>query len=127
MIKFKKSKIGKDPLIKTFGFVDNLDEYMDASDLIFTKAGGLTVAECITKGLPMVISDIIPGQEEDNVNFAVAHDFGIRAENTQELVKVIAGLFSDKQRILKMKENCQRIAKTDAAGEIAGFIASKTS
>ena len=125
--KFKKSKIGKDPLIKTFGFVDNLDEYMDASDLIFTKAGGLTVAECITKGLPMVISDIIPGQEEDNVNFAVAHDFGIRAENTQELVKVIAGLFSDKQRILKMKENCQRIAKTDAAGEIAGFIASKTS
>lgn len=125
--KLKESKIGGDPLIKTFGFVNNLDEYMGASDMIFTKAGGLTVAECIAKGLPMIISDIIPGQEEDNVNFAVAHGFGIKAENAQEAVKVIADLFSDKQKISEMKENCRKISKTDAAGEIADFIASKIS
>ena len=125
--KLKKSKIGRDPLIKTFGFVDNLDEYMGASDLIFTKAGGLTVAECIAKGLPMVISDIIPGQEEDNVNFAITHNFGVRAGSAQKLAKVIAGLFSNKQRILEMKENCRKVAKPEAASEIADFIASKIS
>ena len=44
------------------GFVRNIDEYMAASDLLVTKAGPGTIAEAMTRGLPMVLSSFLPGQ-----------------------------------------------------------------
>jgi 1,2-diacylglycerol 3-beta-galactosyltransferase len=44
------------------GFVENVDEYMGASDCLVTKAGPGTIAEAMTRGLPMVISSFLPGQ-----------------------------------------------------------------
>jgi len=44
------------------GFVHNIDEYMAASDLLVTKAGPGTIAEAMTRGLPMVLSSFLPGQ-----------------------------------------------------------------
>ncbi|TSC95164.1 MAG: UDP-N-acetylglucosamine:LPS N-acetylglucosamine transferase [Parcubacteria group bacterium Licking1014_1] len=122
--KLKKSKINSDPLIRTFGFVNNLDEYMTATDLIFTKAGGLTIAECLTKGLPMVIYDIIPGQEEDNLNYVVSHGAGIKAENIKKSVEAVVDFFSQPEKLAKMKENCRKIAKPNAANDLADFVAS---
>jgi 1,2-diacylglycerol 3-beta-galactosyltransferase len=44
------------------GFVHNIDEYMAASDLLVTKAGPGTIAEAMTRGLPIVLSSFLPGQ-----------------------------------------------------------------
>jgi len=111
--------------IKTFGFVDNIQDYMTASDLILTKAGGLTVAECMQKNLPMVINDFIPGQEEDNVKYIVAHGAGIEVKNMGEAVRTIIDTISRPEKILEMKKNCRKIAKPGAAKELADFVVSK--
>mmetsp|Transcript_755 Transcript_755/g.1301 ORF Transcript_755/g.1301 Transcript_755/m.1301 type:complete len:495 (-) Transcript_755:825-2309(-) len=44
------------------GFVDNIDEYMSASDCLITKAGPGTIAESMIRGLPLIISSYLPGQ-----------------------------------------------------------------
>lgn len=44
------------------GFVHNVDELMTASDLLVTKAGPGTIAEAMTRGLPMILSSYLPGQ-----------------------------------------------------------------
>lgn len=44
------------------GFVNNIDEFMSASDCLVTKAGPGTIAESMVRGLPMVISSFLPGQ-----------------------------------------------------------------
>ncbi len=44
------------------GFVENVDEYMAASDCLVSKAGPGTIAECMTRGLPVVLSSFLPGQ-----------------------------------------------------------------
>ena len=49
------------------GFVDNIDEYMTAADIIVTKAGPGTIAEAMIKGLPVLLTSFLPGQEEGNV------------------------------------------------------------
>lgn len=120
--KLKNSEISNDPSVRIFGFVDNLDEYMTAADLILTKAGGLTVSECLAKNLPMVINDIIPGQEEDNVNYAVNHGVGIKADNKKEAINAVNGLLLQPKKLTAMKENCKKIAKPNAAINLADFI-----
>ena len=41
--------------VKVFGFVNNMHELMDASDLVISKPGGLTTSEVLAKGRPMLI------------------------------------------------------------------------
>ena len=55
--------------IYSYGFADNVDVMMDASDCILTKPGGLTVSECLAKCIPMVLINPIPGQEDRNTEF----------------------------------------------------------
>lgn len=72
--------------VKVFGFVNNVPELMAASDLIVTKPGGVTVAEALATGLPMIVWRPIPGQEERNTSFLVQKGLAVLAEDLQELV-----------------------------------------
>ena len=58
------------------GYVDNVDVMMDAADVIVTKPGGLTTSEFLAKGLPAIVLDPIPGQEDRNVEFLLNNGLG---------------------------------------------------
>ena len=45
---------------------------MAMSDLMVTKAGGVTTSEALAAELPMVLVNPIPGQEEENAAFLQA-------------------------------------------------------
>ncbi len=53
------------------GFVNNMEEWMHASDVIITKAGPGTIAESFICGLPVLLNGFIPGQEEGNIEYVV--------------------------------------------------------
>jgi len=71
--------------IHLYGFVDNIDELMDAADLIITKPGGVTSAEALAKGIPMMLLNPIPGQEEDNSLFIQQNQLGISVSQIDEI------------------------------------------
>ena len=49
---------------------------MDAADLLFTKPGGMTCTEAMSKGIPMLFYSAIPGQEEENFHYFEELGFG---------------------------------------------------
>ena len=49
-----------------FGFVDNMDELMDAADMVVGKAGGSTLSEALAKRKVFFILSPLPGQEISN-------------------------------------------------------------
>ncbi|MBI4745284.1 MAG: hypothetical protein HY786_01755 [Deltaproteobacteria bacterium] len=58
------------PRLFIFGYIANMHELMDISDLCITKPGGATVAECMVKGLPMIsCRPPLPGPETENMTF----------------------------------------------------------
>uniref|UniRef100_UPI0025DC5E9D glycosyltransferase n=1 Tax=Deinococcus sp. TaxID=47478 RepID=UPI0025DC5E9D len=57
--------------VHRLGFTTDFPELLAAADLVVGKAGGLTVAEATTLGVPLVIYDPIPGQEEYNAQYLV--------------------------------------------------------
>lgn len=58
------------------GFVSNMDEWMGAVDTLVTKAGPGTIAEATIRGLPVMLSGYLPGQEEGNVPYVVNGESG---------------------------------------------------
>ncbi|KGP76735.1 UDP-N-acetylglucosamine:LPS N-acetylglucosamine transferase [Desulfosporosinus sp. Tol-M] len=97
---------GRNPMLR-FEFVDNVEELMSVSDLIITKAGGLTVSEALTKHLPLIIYKPIPGQEDENASFVQRIGAGCIAENEQELEQLL-------NRFLRYPEDIEKMRKKAA-------------
>jgi processive 1,2-diacylglycerol beta-glucosyltransferase len=58
------------------GWTDKIPELMLASHLVISKAGGATTHECVAAGVPMMITQVIPGQEAGNAQLIVEHGAG---------------------------------------------------
>lgn len=78
--------------VKVFSFVDNMADLMRASDIIVSKPGGITVAEALVTGKPVVIWKPLPGQEERNSSFLVRHSLARLAGDLQSLAAVVKEL-----------------------------------
>ena len=94
---------GRNLMIR-FEFVDNVEELMSVSDLIITKAGGLTVSEALTKHLPLVIYKPIPGQEEENAHFVQRIGAGCVAGTEEELEQILNRFLRHPEDIEKMQK-----------------------
>ncbi|MWV44553.1 UDP-N-acetylglucosamine--LPS N-acetylglucosamine transferase [Paenibacillus sp. HJL G12] len=69
--KMKNSPVLSHPHIHLLGYTKNIDQWMDVSDLLITKPGGMTCTEGLAKGIPMLFYEVIPGQEEENGQYFV--------------------------------------------------------
>ncbi|MFZ5975467.1 MAG: MGDG synthase family glycosyltransferase, partial [Bacillota bacterium] len=101
-----KKRLEKDkaPNTHIFGYVDNVEVFMDAADCVFTKPGGLTVSECIAKGLPMILTTPIPGVEERNMQFLLNNAMALAADGYLPLDDVLHTLFENPHRLEQMHQ-----------------------
>lgn len=81
--------------VHIYGFVNNMDEYMRASDILVTKAGPGTIAEASICGLPCILSSFLPGQEEGNVDYVVDAGFGCYQGNPEGIADTVEEWFAN--------------------------------
>src|SRR3989344_525254 len=88
-------------------WTDAIEEYMTISDVVISKAGGLTVSECVTLKKPMIMVNPIPGQEEYNAEYVKKNNFGVKVEKLSEITELLSKILSEKnnQPELLLKEN----------------------
>lgn len=112
--------------IYNLGFINNVDEYMDAADLIITKPGGLTTSEALAKKLPLILSNPIPGQEDRNVEFLVNSGAAINVTETFPLESALFQYFDSGWRAELMMQAVGYISKPNAAEDLYEFIMENT-
>lgn len=108
--------------VTVFGFVNNIHELMDASDLIISKPGGLTTSEVMAKGKPMLIIDPIPGQEQRNCEYLLESGAAARLFDIDDAGYKIKSLLADKARLARMGRSARQIGHPTAALDIAKDI-----
>lgn len=92
---------GEKPL-KIIGFTDKVALLMDASDVIFTKPGGITSTEAAVKHIPLIHTAPIPGLENFNARFFHYHNMSYHTNDVQQQVIVAKRLCNDEAYRLKM-------------------------
>jgi processive 1,2-diacylglycerol beta-glucosyltransferase len=100
------------------GYVTNVHELMDASDILVSKSGGLTSAEAMAKGLPMIIVDPIPGQEMRNACMIVEQGAGVLAHDYHNLVFKLRQTIEDPGHLAAMRKCTMSLARPHAAETI---------
>ncbi|CAM9732018.1 unnamed protein product, partial [Chrysoparadoxa australica] len=106
------------------GFVSNMDQWMGAVDCIVTKAGPGTIAEAAIRGLPIMLSGYLPGQEEGNVPFVVDGGFGDFSRKPQLIASKVSDWFRNPEMLQRMSAAAIRAAKPNATYDIAREIGS---
>lgn len=107
---------------KLIYFTTEVEKYMQISDLIVTKPGGLTVSEALACNLPLAVFDAIPGQEEDNAKFLKAHDMGVRIDKNVDFGEFLSNLLEEKDRLKKMRESCEKFDKSQSSANIITLV-----
>jgi len=97
------------------GFTNEMDELMAAADLYVGKPGGLTTSEALSKRLPMVVINPIPGQEERNSDHLLEQGVAIRCNNLPALAFKIDALVDTPGKLVRMSENARLMGKPAAA------------
>jgi processive 1,2-diacylglycerol beta-glucosyltransferase len=101
--------------VKLHGFVPFVSELMAAADLLITKPGGLTTAEALAVGLPMLLYRPLPGQEEDNAAYLTEVGAAVLAASESELVYRLKWLLNHPEQLAEMRRRAQRLETKTAA------------
>ncbi|MFH1552515.1 MAG: glycosyltransferase [Candidatus Omnitrophota bacterium] len=125
---FRNLQILKDqldyPLI-LIGYTDKIAELMSVSDLMVTKAGGISVTEALNARLPMILFASVPGQETWNEQLLVGGGASEKAASVDDIPVMADRILLSQDACERLKAGIEKIRRPDAAKEIVDIVSSE--
>jgi processive 1,2-diacylglycerol beta-glucosyltransferase len=100
------------------GWTEVMERFMAAADIVIGKPGGLTVAEVLACGRPLIVTRSLRGQESFNVRFLEREAVG-RFIPESELVTCVAELLADQEKLAAMQQRAWCAGRRDGAIAVA--------
>lgn len=110
-----------DKKIYILGYTAMIAEFMDVSDILISKPGGLTTTESIYKNLPMVIPFVIPGQETGNAKILAEMNCAIRLNKISDINDIVNELIEKPEKLLNIKNNIKKLGSNYSTLRIVGI------
>ena len=114
--------LGKQDSVKILEFTDKVPQLMSISDLVVTKPGGLTTTESLASGLPIVVINPIPGQEEENAAYLEKNKVAIWIKKGDNIKKILNELFYNPDKMQEMKIRARLISKKNSTKDICKIL-----
>ena len=117
-------ELGKYDNVKILEYTNKVPELMSISDLVVTKPGGLTTTESLASGLPIVVINPIPGQEEENAAYLEENKVAIWIKKDDNVEEILNNLLSNPDKMQEMKIRARLIAKKNSTKDICKILLS---
>ncbi len=110
------------------GWTDQIPHLLMTHHVVISKAGGATTQEAIAARCPMIVNQIVPGQEEGNYELLRRTGAGALATTPTAVIQTLRKAFSDRGAVwLQWRNALAPIVRNDAANAIARhLIAART-
>ena len=106
--------------VHVYNFVDNMPAMMRAADAILCKAGGLIITEALACGLPLLLADVIPGQETGNADYVIEGGAGELARQPLDALESLHHWLARGGELLARRAACaRRLGRPRAAYDVA--------
>jgi processive 1,2-diacylglycerol beta-glucosyltransferase len=105
--------------LRVRGFSRSVARLMRQADLLVSKPGGLTCAEAMASGLPMLVVRPLPGQEAGNLDVLVRQGAALHLESDRDVRAAVDALLQNPERLAALRRNAARLARPGAARDIA--------
>jgi processive 1,2-diacylglycerol beta-glucosyltransferase len=104
---------------RVLGFTERMPDMMRIATLFIGKPGGLTAAECMAAGLPMLLIDPLPGQEERNCHHLLEEGVAMRCNEITAIGHKIDRILGEPGLLARMRDQARRFGRPHAARVIA--------
>lgn len=117
-----ESIFSSDERLITVPFTDKVELFMNASDILLTKPGGLSTTEAAVKNIPIIHTSPIPGCETLNAEYFSEHNMSIISSNSEKAATMAWQLINDEFRMNQMIEAQKHYINKNASIDIANTI-----
>jgi processive 1,2-diacylglycerol beta-glucosyltransferase len=76
------------------GWTDQIPRLLMSHHVVVSKAGGATTQEAIAARCPMIVNQVVPGQEEGNCELLLRHSAGALATTPDSIVETLRSAFA---------------------------------
>ena len=104
--------------VTILGFIENMAEAMAAAEVIVTKAGGMTLAEALAQGRPLVLYHAIPGQERFNARYVVRRGAAVMAHRPREVAQAVRRCLEDPAHLEALGNAAKALSRPRAAERV---------
>jgi processive 1,2-diacylglycerol beta-glucosyltransferase len=105
--------------LRVFGWTDAVPELMGAASVLITKPGGVTTAEGMAVGVPMILIYPSPGTEERHLRLLVERGVALSAERPEEIPALVSRLLESPEQRELLEGRARDMARPDAAYAVA--------
>ncbi len=104
------------------GYTKQMRKLMVAADLMLTKPGGMTTAEALASGVPLMLLDPVGGQEERNATKLLEQGAALMCSEVTVLPYKLARLLKDQERLARMSREARAIGFPDSATRVVDAV-----
>lgn len=109
--------------VTIYGFVTDIENLLITHDIGITKAGANAVIEAVNCCLPIIVAEMLPGQEEGNVDFLLRNNCGLYCNKNTSITKLVNKLLKDdKKRLIEIKKAQFELRDLDAAKKVVNEL-----
>ena len=109
--------------VTLYNFVDNMSDMLHAADCVVSKAGGLIVTESLACGLPLLLVQVIPGQETGNAELVTREGAGELVLEPLAFLEALGDWLADGGRLYHERAaNARRLGRPEAAFDAVDLI-----
>lgn len=104
-----------------YGFVDNMEVLMAASDMVVTKAGPGTLMEALVMRKPVAVTEAVGMQEQGNIDFVLNNELGYFCPTNERIVGAVREM-QEPQRYAETVRRLEGAVPRDGATQIARTV-----
>ena len=119
---FARLKNKNYPQVLVYGFVENMQDLMAASDVIITKPGGMSISELLVMELVPIFISAIPGQETENIKAMEEYGIGVTARNAGEIRSIVLDYLGNPDKLNSIREKIKEIKRPYAVQELGNAV-----
>lgn len=109
--------------LNVLGWVKNMPELLMSHHLLIGKAGGAATQESLAAHTPMLITQIVPGQEAGNAQLVIENECGAFTPDRTAILETIASLSADGFALWhRWASYAEKIGRPDSARNVARYI-----
>ncbi len=114
---------GRAARTEILGWTDQIPRLLMTHHVVVSKAGGATTQEALAARCPMVVNQIVPGQEEGNYELLRRHGVGALAETPEAVVTELQRAFHAQGRVWReWRAALQPLSRPGAARAIVDTV-----
>lgn len=107
---------------RVLGHTERMPELMRLAAIFIGKPGGMTSAECMAAGLPMLLVEPLPGQETRNCEHLLEEGAAMRCNDLTTVASKVERMLGEPGLLDRMREAARRFGRPGAARQIADVV-----